>query len=557
MKTLNNKIKKIASEKRTLLANVVYCWLVISLVTPNILLSFTENMTLWARVANILLPLGLIGLLTSLYNRLHWSVWLCVPLMFIDAFQIVLLGLYGRGIIAVDMFLNLATTNSSEAGQLLSSLWPSITVVCLLYLPPILAGIYLSINKMSLTPVFKGRSRRVSGIVAIAGILTIFGGYFSSKAIAAHKDLFPINVGYNLCLAFERAERTKNYASSSSEFIFHSKTVHPLLQREIVVLIIGETSRAENWQLLGYDRPTNPMLSKRNDVVSYPNAYTESNTTHKAVPMLLSPINAENFAEGIYETKSLITAFKEAGFHTAFVSNQMPNHSFIDFFGDEADETVFLRLKAGEADNLGDFDLLPEFDRIIREDNIKQLVVLHTYGSHFDYSTRFEPVDAHFRPYDYAEAAPQSRSKLINAYDNSIVATDRFLNSVIERLSEENCISSLLYSSDHGEDIYDEGSYHFLHASPLPTEHQVHVAMMSWLSPKYKETFPQTAEWLNKNSKKRISSSRCFCPTALSLGGIESEYVDSTSDISSSHFKSRELVYLNDHNESVPLESII
>ena len=68
-------------------------------------------------------------------------------------------------------------------------------------------------------------------------------------------------------------------------------------------------------------------------VVTFTDVLTQSNTTHKSVPMLLSAASAEDY-DCLYRQKGIITAFKEAGFHTAFFSNQLPNHSFIVFFGD-------------------------------------------------------------------------------------------------------------------------------------------------------------------------------------------------------------------------------
>lgn len=94
--------------------------------------------------------------------------------------------------------------------------------------------------------------------------------------------------------------------------------------REIYVLVIGEASRADSWSLFGYDRETTPRLEKREGVVPFSNVLTQSNATHKSVPIILSPASAANY-DSIYVQKSLITAFKEAGFQTWYLSNQVPN----------------------------------------------------------------------------------------------------------------------------------------------------------------------------------------------------------------------------------------
>ena len=137
-------------------------------------------------------------------------------------------------------------------------------------------------------------------------------------------------------LAVERNARTLDYEETSKDFTFNAAATHPAEDREIYVLVVGETSRALNWSLYGYDRETNPKLSEVSGLTAFTNVLTQSNTTHKSVPMLMSAVSAENF-DSIYHQKGIITAFKEAGFKTAFFSNQRYNNSFIDFFGKEAD----------------------------------------------------------------------------------------------------------------------------------------------------------------------------------------------------------------------------
>ena len=92
----------------------------------------------------------------------------------------------------------------------------------------------------------------------------------------------------------------------------------------------------------------NPGLSGIGGLTAFSHVLTESNTTHKSVPMLLSPVSASSF-DSIYYQKGIITAFKEAGNQTAFFSNQRYNHSFIDFFGKEADTYDFIKEDVGDS----------------------------------------------------------------------------------------------------------------------------------------------------------------------------------------------------------------
>lgn len=130
-------------------------------------------------------------------------------------------------------------------------------------------------------------------------------------------------------------------------------------------------------------------LSKEKSLVCFTDVVTQCNATHKSVPLILSAASADNF-EIIYKQKSIITAFKEAGFKTAFLSNQVPNNTFTDFFSREADVVKFLR---GDplaiSNNPLDHDLLPLLDNFIAKGGNKQFIVLHTYGSHFNYCDRY------------------------------------------------------------------------------------------------------------------------------------------------------------------------
>ncbi|MDE7475995.1 MAG: lipid A phosphoethanolamine transferase [Duncaniella sp.] len=546
--------------------NIVYYFFLFSLLIPNILLSITEPLTPLGALTNVVLPGGIIYLLLSLSPRLGRSIWLMFPLIFFAAFQIVLLDLYGRSVIAVDMFLNLVTTNSSEVGELLGNLLPVISLVVILYVPSlIIASIFIH-QKVRLSPVFLRKNFRVASVISLAGLGLLICSFSTPATYSLSNDLYPVNVGYNIYLAVDRTARTAAYHESSASFTYGAESTHPQEQRELYLLVVGETSRADNWQLLGYNRPTTPRLTARHDIIAAPRAYSESNTTHKSVPMLLSPVDATSFDSDIYRVKSIVTAFKEAGFSTAFLSNQRYNHSFIDFFAFESDTTIFIK----ELDTTGntfdvnqkpDSELLPVIDRIIAQGNPKQLIVIHTYGSHFNYLDRYSDEDCHFTPCDYDVADAKNRQELINAYDNTIVATDRFLSECIGRLEKIPYASTgLLYSSDHGEDIFDNGSRHFLPASPRPSIQQVHVPFLVWVSKSYRTAYPENYSRLHVNMERLVSTSRSFTPTALDMAGIkvsDDAMSDTTASLLSPVYKARKPLYLNDHNTAVRLREIL
>lgn len=539
------------------LPDILYCWFVLSLIFPNVALSVTENLSVWARIANVVLPLGIYIWAASRSSRIGRTVWLMFPFIFLAAFQTVLLGLYGRSVISVDMFLNVVTTNGSEVGELLASLWPSLILVGILYLPPLVMASVCLRHGLRLGRLPRRVCGRLGLASASAGLVSLGLSYAVSGSYAARKDLYPVNAGYNVCLAVDRTVKTARYGETSAGYAYDSRPLHPDSVRELYVMVVGETSRAADWQLMGYGRPTNPRLSRREGVICGHKALSESNTTHKSVPMLLSPVEAVTYDRDIYCVKSVITAFSEAGFETAFISNQRPNRSFIDFFGMEADTTLFVREQPGYAETPGDFVLLDVLDGLLERGPRKLFAVLHCYGSHFNYCDRYGAEDACFGPCDFPEASARYRGELVNAYDNTIVATDRFLDGVIARLEAEDAEGWMIYTSDHGEDIFDNGSGRFLHASPMPSLHQVRVPLIAWLSDSYRKAYPEESRSLEVNMQKAVSTSRSFAPTAMALGGIDSPRLDHGASLASPRYTPRNPLYLNDHNEAVSLKSML
>lgn len=485
------------------------------------------------------------------------SVWLLFFFIFLSAFQVVLLYLYGHSIIAVDMFLNLITTNASEVGELLGNLLPSIALVIVVYVPVLVLGTMAWSKGVRMTGRTRMRMRTVSlGLVclstAMVSFMTVWGGY------RATDKLFPLNVCYNLKLAIERTIATAHYEESVHSFRFHARSTRPDSLPEIYVLVIGETARAENFGILGYPRNTTPCLSKIHGLVPFAHAYTQSNTTHKSVPMLLSEVSAANF-DSIARVRSLITAFREAGFHTVFLSNQLPNHSFIDFFGNEAEEHTFIKELPSHRTHMErtpDEALLPLMRKAIAGPCQKTLLVLHTYGSHFCYRERYPRSEAQFLPDDKAEAEACNRRELTNAYDNSILATDRFLSCLMQEIESKNVPAALVYASDHGENIFDDGREQFLHASPIPTWHELKVPLLLWFSSSYREAFPVYYAAAQSNSALRVQTSESVFHTLLHAAGLATPRLQEAQALTSSGFRPTPPSYLNDRNRPMPLPEL-
>jgi glucan phosphoethanolaminetransferase (alkaline phosphatase superfamily) len=181
--------------------------------------------------------------------------------------------------------------------------------------------------------------------------------------------------------------------------------------------------------------------------------------------------------------------------------------------------------------------------------NRKQFIVLHTYGSHFNYRERYPAGAAFFRPDSPADAEFKYRDNLINAYDNSIRYTDDFLARLIGLLQQQDAGAAMLYTSDHGEDIFDDDRHLFLHASPVPSYYQLHVPFIVWTSDTYREKYPEHIAALQQNRQKSVASNRVVFHSLLDLAGVTTAYVNDSLSVASPSYTEFPRFYLNDHNE--------
>lgn len=554
----------------------LYVYAVVALLLPNIALCYTECLAPWACGVNVLLPLSLYMLFFSVAKRPGKMIWWAFIFVFFAAFQLVLLYLFGTGVIAVDMFLNLVTTNPGEAMELLDNLAPAVVGVFVVYLPLLILGGVNIRRDSRLSVSFQQRVRHWAMQIGAIGLFCLLASYLVVDGYRMRNQLYPVNVCYNLYLAFERNAASENYREASRDFKFDARSEHSATAPEVYVMVVGETARAHNFSLYGYPRNTNPLLSKTPGIKAFPNVTTQSNTTHKSVPMLLSAASAEDF-ERLFHEKGILAAFKEAGFHTVFISNQLPNHSFIDFLGEQADEHYFLKKEDASQGNHYDEDLLQKLDEILPLADAsssahyhyryrKLFVVFHSYGSHFNYQERYPRSFAYFKPDSRSEAKSENRRDLLNAYDNTIRYTDYILHGIIERLQKwegvqtktdgvyDQPTSAMLYTSDHGENIFDDERSLFLHAAPKASDYELHVPFIIWTSAGFSKQYPDILKALGENRSKQVQSSLSAFHTMLGIGGIQTRYRLDEYSVASGKYHPVKLLYLDDHDEAIPQE---
>lgn len=538
-------------------AAFLYFYALAALVVPNVVMCFTERMTWLQNLSSCLAAISVYGLCLALPKRLGKAVWWMFPFIFFGAFNIVLLYLFGRGVIAVDMFLNLVTTNAGEAGELLGNIAPSLLYVIVLYIPLLVFASIAMKKGYALSQVSRKtlRKRALGGVCVSALLLGLC--HISYPHYRESEKVFPVNAMHNLCMAFQRTYQSKHYHQTSKDFSFQAISLRPETEREIYVVIIGETARAMNFGINGYGRNTTPDLAKADGLVSFTKAYTQSNTTHKSVPMLLSAVSAKDFNE-IVRQKGINEAFREAGYKTFFISAQKPNHSYIDFFAQEADETEYFdQLQSSGERQAVDFECLPALDRAIADSSKKKsFVVIHTYGSHFNYRDRYTESQARFLPDQPSDAKVENAEFLRNAYDNSIAMTDSLLYSVISRLQIAGTVSAMFYVSDHGENIYDDYRHKFLHASPIPSWYELRVPMIVWMSEKYREKYSGIWETVNSHRDSVVQTSESLFHTVMEIAGLDSPVCDKSLSVADSSYKAGERLYLTDRNSAQTYEAL-
>ncbi|MBL8524983.1 MAG: phosphoethanolamine--lipid A transferase [Betaproteobacteria bacterium] len=257
----------------------------------------------------------------------------------------------------------------------------------------------------------------------------------------------------------------------------------------LVVFVLGETARAQNQGLNGYERDTTPRMRAAG---GYYFADTESCGTATAisVPCLFSGFGREAFTlnKGL-ANETLIDVVVRGGARVLWRDNDSgckgvcAKADVIDLTGSSDPRWC------PEKGECFDEMLLDGLEKKLREASRDTLVVLHLKGSHGPaYYKRYPPAFEKFAPTcrssDIASCDPQT---IRNSYDNSILYTDHVLGetvTLLQRLSDQFA-TAMLYASDHGESLGESGLY--LHGMPyaLAPKEQTRVPMYAWVSPQF------------------------------------------------------------------------
>ncbi|RZI44866.1 phosphoethanolamine transferase [Herbaspirillum sp. HC18] len=305
-------------------------------------------------------------------------------------------------------------------------------------------------------------------------------------------------------------------AEKSQQFQFGAQQAKVSDLPQAIVMVIGESSRYDRWSLNGYKRDTTPLLKKESNLVSLSNVVTAVSATRLSIPILVSRKPAQQSLQAGFSEKSFLTAFKEAGFKTWWVSNQMSFGQFdtpVSVFAKEADVTQFLNL--GGFTNYSSYDdvMLQPLQAAMADPSPKKLIVLHTLGNHWNYSHRHPKEFDKWQPSLFGISNPiysdrAIKEQLNNSYDNSILYTDWFLSQVIGALKASKQMAAMMYVSDHGQTLYDGSCSLAFHGHN--TQFEFHVPALVWYSDLYKATHPGKVNQLLRNKRAKLATENIF-----------------------------------------------
>jgi KDO II ethanolaminephosphotransferase len=268
----------------------------------------------------------------------------------------------------------------------------------------------------------------------------------------------------------------------------------------ILVVVIGESARSSNFGLLGYERPTTPLLAAEKNLAAFKATSCNTSTKLSLACMFVRPqavVERGLQAPQVLE-ETVFSVFKKLGFSVELFAMQ----SEVWFYNSL--KTDFYKIReviAADPANRGkpvlDSILVAELEAsMAKHPKGRQVIVLHTKGSHFSYASRYPREFARYQPECSGVDGACSKAELINAYDNSVLYTDTFLYSLMRSISGKKAV--LIYTSDHGESI-DENRHFHATPKPLAPPEQLDVPLMFWASEPYLNANPS-----NKTAFERL-----------------------------------------------------
>ena len=466
---------------------------------------YKELISIFAHLDNvkvgfvITIPIFFIAALNFLFNLFSWP-WLGKPffILLLILSSMVSYASYNYGtLFDYGMIANIIETDSSEAGSYLSAystLW-----VILMGIVPALIVAKTKLRPLDGELLRFSITKLVSMIASLAVIAAIAGMYYQDYSSVGRnnsylkKMIIPTQFVYSASgyvkknyLTTQESYREIGTDAKQSQSAIKQAEEKPTL----LVFVVGETARSQNYQLNGYERKTNPYTGKL-DVISFQDFASCGTATAVALPCMFSQLTHSKFERTKADNQdNVLDIMQRAGIDLIWKEN------------DGGDKSVAHKIKKITVDrtktdqwcnssNCYDMALLNDLDQEIESMRGNRVVTMHLNGSHGPtYFQRYPKDKAFFQPdCPRADIENCSVEEIVNSYDNTIRYTDYVLEQTINKLTklEDKYNTALIYLSDHGESLGESGM--FLHGMPysLAPDFQKRVPFLMWMSPNFKQ----------------------------------------------------------------------
>ena len=277
---------------------------------------------------------------------------------------------------------------------------------------------------------------------------------------------------------------------------------------ETVVLAIGETIRNDFLNECGGParvRRLAPGALVACDVTS------GSDGTDLSVPLIVSR-EMPGHRVRVSDDGTVVRALEEAGFEGHWISAQhraiaWPDAQYQDFPGWQGLDTALL---------------LPPLAAALARPAPLKAIVLHANNAHDPYCARYDPAHAPYAADCLALGAPLSAATLpaMRAnYANAVDASVGFVNAVIAQLDQQPQPAFLVFTPDHGENLFDDGRALWGHARRHPTRWDTHVPIVFWANAAWRAT--HASQWTLLQSQIGAPLMHAdVVPTLLDAAGV-------------------------------------
>ncbi len=373
-------------------------------------------------------------------------------------------------------------------------------------------------------------------IVYVGGLATVsyqnYASFFRNNRGLPHK-MTPIN--------FIAASARASYKAYDARRPFEQigldakRTVAPDgKQKTIMVVVVGETTRAQNWGLNPNAPPTTPQLAKMTDVINFPDVSSCGTATAISLPCVFSPMNRTEYKAGVAKhQENVLDILKRVGYHVSWQENDSGCKGLCDRVS-SSDTFKLVNPSLCHGNLCYDRSMLSSFKEELAKLTGDAVLVLHTNGSHGPaYFERYPPELATFKPTcDTNQIQDCGREELVNTYNNTVVGIDDMLAKTIAILKEQtNSRVALWYFSDHGESLGEKGM--FLHGAPyaVAPEEQTRVPMIFWANDAFYTAKNVNSGCLKQKAQSQAFSHDHFFPSLLGLMDVQTSLYRAENDI--------------------------